>query len=288
MESPEHLHEESTLTLASQGTEYRSVSTVGDDDDDEVFIYERKKLRHSPSSHAEPFHTSFTLFQKLPLELRQIIWELSLESRVVEVEFSETRGFFTRVPIPVALRVCRDSRHAVGAAYPVSFGNILYQPRILFNFSLDTLYFDQAIQNQFLHFLATMKTEEVKKISFVAIDSDIEFDEEHWGDAYIDCFKALCNVAPSLPALKEALLVQFIPHASQDDIPIGNGTMQLFEEWPHEVWSYHWCDPDDEFFGFPDYVCDEHVLEEPHQLSGLKDLRRVKTRSVWGWRATKD
>lgn len=89
-----------------------------------------------------PLLASFILFPKLPAEIRQIIWRLTLQPRIVEVKFIESRGFYTRVPTPTALQVYRDSRRALLASYPTCFGNVIYTPLILFNFSLDTLYFD--------------------------------------------------------------------------------------------------------------------------------------------------
>ncbi|KAH9203591.1 hypothetical protein DL95DRAFT_142795 [Leptodontidium sp. 2 PMI_412] len=86
----------------------------------------------------------FTLFTSLPLELRFIIWRLSLAPRIVEILTSDhcTKGFYSQAALPAALHVCRESRQAVEVLYPRCFGSFLQPERVRFNFDLDVLYLD--------------------------------------------------------------------------------------------------------------------------------------------------
>lgn len=51
--------------------------------------------------------------QQLPGEIQQQIWLLSLESRIIDVEYSDEAGFYSRVGAPAALQVSRHSRQCV-------------------------------------------------------------------------------------------------------------------------------------------------------------------------------
>jgi hypothetical protein len=108
--------------------------------------------------------TSFPQFSKLPTELRALIWNASLQPRVVEIMFVESRGFFTRVGSPTALRICKDFRAAVMSSYPVCFGNAMFKPRTVFNLSLDTLYIGLLVQDQVLHLVASLGIKELAEL----------------------------------------------------------------------------------------------------------------------------
>jgi hypothetical protein len=60
---------------------------------------------------------TFHPFQRLAYELRAVIWELTIESRTVDVEIryqthvSQRGPFLTsRTPVPAVLQVCREAR----------------------------------------------------------------------------------------------------------------------------------------------------------------------------------
>ncbi|CZR58665.1 uncharacterized protein PAC_08557 [Phialocephala subalpina] len=123
---------------------------------------------------------TFYPFKRLPIELRQMIWRLTLEPRVVEVRWTSTRTISNKVhdpldielhfietdhdpnelmsldpaneiryystsnaKLPINFRVCRDSRHAVDALYPLCFASKSHSAGVRFNLSLDTLFFDE-------------------------------------------------------------------------------------------------------------------------------------------------
>lgn len=114
----------------------------------------------------------FTLFNSLPPEIHFIIWRLSLSSRVVEILASVVcTGFYSQAALPVALRVCRESRQVVEAFYPSCFGSFLQPERVRFNFDLDILYLDISQEEEGLHHLfGVLKEIELTRLRYVAID----------------------------------------------------------------------------------------------------------------------
>jgi hypothetical protein len=117
-----------------------------------------------------PFLTSFELFPTLPTELRDMIWQHTLEPRAVEIQYSVKNGFYSTAKTPVVMRACPDSRNAVIKSYPLCFGSILHSPSIVFNFSLDTLYFEIDMQPRITQFLVSMSKTEVESIQPIAVD----------------------------------------------------------------------------------------------------------------------
>lgn len=89
----------------------------GDSDFGEVFLVDSdsdtSKWPKSPPRTFEPFLTSFSKFNLLPIEIRNIIWRLTLQARAIDVAYSMQRGFYSRTKTPVALKVCKESREAV-------------------------------------------------------------------------------------------------------------------------------------------------------------------------------
>lgn len=244
------------------------------------------------SPRRAPRLTSFTLFLKLPVEIRIIIWRLTLNSRVVEIEFTELRGFFTRVATPTALQVCRDSRRAVITFYPTCFGNIMYSPQIVFNFLLDTLYFDMSFHSQVLHFLASLKETEVKRIQSIAADSEMWFSWEYDGEVEVDVFSIIKKVVPTMVALKEFMLVFNAASWAELKAKEGSGPMELFPQWCENLWGCRYCecdchwstdDGDDELecdCATENRFCDAESVIQEVPFPGIK--------SVWGWRPTED
>ncbi|PVH69462.1 hypothetical protein DL98DRAFT_522166 [Cadophora sp. DSE1049] len=262
-------------------TKYLDMCSAGRARRKEIMRQERKAAK-MPS----PL-TSFHLFPKLPTEIRMMIWELSLEARTVEIQWTETRGFFSRVPTPMALRVCKDSRGAVKSKYPLCFGNVLYKPSTSFNFSLDTLYVDHCFQNQALHFITSLSPDELASIRYLAVDSMLN--EDFMGDSMVDWDpSAVCRkLASSMPALQEYLVVHDFFYWTWDDIEEGNGPMELYEDWPDGVWKQHYCDPDAYHYdeGIEDYTCELHELPGVDKLTAA--LKVPKVGSIWGWRSLK-
>lgn len=78
---------------------------------DELYVMSR--WPQPPPKPVQPYLTSFTKFPDLPIEIRQMIWRRTLRPRTIELLFYKDRGFYSRVKVPVALKVCDDSRKAV-------------------------------------------------------------------------------------------------------------------------------------------------------------------------------
>ena len=92
----------------------------------------------------------------------------------MELYYSLDHGFYTSVKTSIALRACPESRKSVSKSYPVSFGSRIHRPNIVFNLSLDTLYFDDYIQPRVTQFLACMPKDEMESLQYIAVDSLID------------------------------------------------------------------------------------------------------------------
>lgn len=241
------------------------------------------KLEDKPPAEWKPFLTSFTLFPELALEIRQMIWKCTLKPRIVELSYKEEHGFYSRVKAPVALQVCSESRKAVEYLYPLRFGSILDNPAIAFNFSLDTLYFDIIVDEDIIHFLALLKLEETNHIKYLAVDY-LVYASREWSERPVqDSFPALKKAAVAMPELKEFLVVYKLNEGHHEHgLPVGRGTMQLYEKFPWDLYYYlacRECHLDDE-----DAESDCHDLPNSEQL--VEGVNVEKAGSVWGWRPT--
>lgn len=97
---------------------------------------------------------SFTLFPKLPPEVRDMIWGCTIQPRLVRVrETSSTRAHqaymspdeshhqYSDSPIPYSLHTCRESRASmIKYGYVLTFGTSSQEPQTWFNFKCDVLY----------------------------------------------------------------------------------------------------------------------------------------------------
>jgi hypothetical protein len=252
-----------------------------------------KRLYRGP-----PFLKSFPLFPKLPLEIRMMIWKLTLQPRILELQFSYIRGFFTKAKGPVALRVNQESRNTVKPLYPLCFGNVVYQPRVLFNFSIDTLFLEHDFQPQLLLFLASLKLDEMVQLKYLAVDTRIDTDYGDGEHADIDTELVIRNVVPSMIALKEIRLIIDLDYCPEIDIehPSGNGPMELFDDnWPNYVRDYHidyheaMCDCDGECFGLDsdDELCGCHdcgCMDLPELDHDWEQVEGPTVCYAWGWR----
>ncbi|PVH81198.1 hypothetical protein DL98DRAFT_531374 [Cadophora sp. DSE1049] len=104
--------------------------------------------RFSPDSGPA---TTFTLFPKLPCEIRMMIWRASMEGRTVELRLSHCKVKKNRSPrydlvgaFPTLLRpICKEAREVGLKAYTPAAFKLKYKctKGIHFNFELDTLHF---------------------------------------------------------------------------------------------------------------------------------------------------
>ncbi|KAF7875233.1 hypothetical protein EAF04_002405 [Stromatinia cepivora] len=133
----------------------------------------------------------FTLFPGLPVEIRQFIWRMTLEVRLVEVwpKGGKYDGFCSRTPLPAAMKACRDSRTAVLPLYPLLFGGVVIEASIRFNFDLDTLYIDWKIQERLASFLLSITPHEAGKFQSIAIDGDIRYGRVSYDERKVNMAK---------------------------------------------------------------------------------------------------
>jgi len=96
----------------------------------------------SSSSDAQSTPT-FTIFPRLPIELRFKVWEnASMATRTLELVYLiNDRRFYTLQPVPAVLHTCRESRRVGKRIYHLSFGSAKCPPRTYFNPISDIIYF---------------------------------------------------------------------------------------------------------------------------------------------------
>ncbi|RAL62350.1 hypothetical protein DID88_004916 [Monilinia fructigena] len=151
------------------------------------------RRRFTLSLHFVASLCRFTLSLQLPIEIRQIIWNLTLESRFVEVrpKAHNQAGFFTLTPTPTALSVCQDSRDAVLQFYP----NLLDKEYVIhpnkltvydqavgaaipgtkLNSCMDVLYLDWRIADNLDIFLKQMSNPLAPNILYLALNQNLMF-----------------------------------------------------------------------------------------------------------------
>ncbi|KAF5875780.1 uncharacterized protein Bfra_011542 [Botrytis fragariae] len=122
----------------------------------------------------------FTLFSKLPVEMRDKIWRLTLEPRIVEIRPKKDQHgrFYSTAPLPTALTVCKDSEQAVLSLYPKLLDGDLDAGGIQFNAKIDTLYLDWKLQEHLTTFLLSIDFQEAEKIQYLAIDQYIRWSRQ--------------------------------------------------------------------------------------------------------------
>ena len=242
--------------------------------------------------------TSFHLFEKLPVELRAMIWNLTCVPRTVEVAFTQERGLYTRTITPIALRACPDSRSAVLHVYQACFGNFLQPARIWFNFSIDTLYFNQNLDNEIMLLFASLQSHEAKQLRHIAISEDINQDENYVDENRTDAFALVKKVVPMLPALKSIQLVCKMANRLDDVDDDLDGALRLYEAWPESVMKDHMeimveelitcacgqCYLDAFDPNVDDCPCGDHNLMDAKYVLGDVGNKNVKLSSIWGWR----
>jgi hypothetical protein len=226
-----------------------------------------------------------------------MIWKLTLEPRDIELLFGANRGFFTKVMGPIALRVNQESRNTVKPLYPLCFGNVVYEPQVLFNFSFDTLLLERAIQPQVLHLLASLKPDEMTQLRYLAVDSLINIDFEDGEYMDIDTENLIRKVVPAMTALKEIRLILNLAWFPEPDIehPSGDGPMQLYDDkWPTFLQNFHVemcvCEclcsgvesDDDSNCGECGHGCT--CMEVPPVERDWARLEGPTVRNAWGWR----
>ncbi|KAF6797587.1 hypothetical protein CSOJ01_12905 [Colletotrichum sojae] len=85
--------------------------------------------------------STFHPFQRLPLELRILIWELTVESRVVELRVAAKgpmRHLRSSTPVPAQLQTCREAREHPTTHHDTE-GDPERERYVWFNYEIDIL-----------------------------------------------------------------------------------------------------------------------------------------------------
>jgi 2EXR family len=177
--------------------------------------------------------TSFTVFPNLPFELRCLIWETSCESRTIEIAYDSDAGFVSNVDPPIALEVCKESRKALINNYPLCFGSIYHPAKIRFNFSIDTLYIDNSIEEDLAHVFSTFREQEISGLKYLAMDN-------YFGNPPIeddlDPFDGVKRAVKCLTGLRELLVVFHVENISPRIIGCGGDhNLGLFDQLPEDL-----------------------------------------------------
>ncbi|PVH84710.1 hypothetical protein DL98DRAFT_610126 [Cadophora sp. DSE1049] len=156
----------------------------------------------------------FTLLNKLPDELRVMIWRCTFLPRIVEILASKycTGGFYSQAELPVALHVCQESRDEVKRHYSTCFGSFLQPERILFNYDIDVLYLDIALEEDCLHRLfGVLKQDELSRLKHVAIDEAyLDLEEQGQVIGHGSTTAGLRKALKAMKNLKEIIVVREI------------------------------------------------------------------------------
>lgn len=123
-----------------------------------------------------------------------------MKPRLVEIYYGEEPGFYTKIPNPRALSICKDSRDTVINSYPICFKHFYHPIGIRFNFELDTLFLGDAMWNSVAHIFGTFGPAEIHGLRYLAVNSNYAGPE----NAYV---LQLRNATSRLPALREVVLV---------------------------------------------------------------------------------
>ncbi|KAH7360234.1 hypothetical protein BKA65DRAFT_492661 [Rhexocercosporidium sp. MPI-PUGE-AT-0058] len=212
----------------------------------------------------------FTLFDRLPKELRCMTWNFTFLPRIVEILASRycNNSFYSQAVLPVALHVNQESRKEAQKFYTACFGSYLQPEITLFNYDLDVLYIDIALQEDGLHRLfGVLKEKELASLKYVAVD------EEYLDDAVVDHGYAIAGLKRALKAmkgLKEMIVVREIEinsrprnHPMTPRVKMKFCTDVVGEGLPVEV---------------------EELPDVGKAYRGWKPAKSVQMTAVYGWR----
>jgi hypothetical protein len=202
--------------------------------------------RYSPSEMDESLERwkQFTSFQflKLPFEIRVMIWRVSLHPRIIQPTLQKRYGGFRpsvgfhasyRVELPVALRVCRESRAAVDQMYVHCFGSFLNPPHIRVNFELDTVFLSKNLSEDMALFLGVLTSVELSNLQYFAFDRHVHLlgDSDYQEPGKLS---ALERAVRAMTALKELIVVYSMNDVNWELFPtsITDFTPRFHDEWP--------------------------------------------------------
>ena len=132
---------------------------------------------HPPSQKPKNEFAKFTLFPNLAIELRRIIWRLSLPGqRVVELLYDNCTGQCrSSCPIPTTLHVNSESRGLALEHYTLAFGTERAEASIYFDFKIDALFlgvgnFSPPIAEPVRYFLRSLQQKDLESIENIIVE----------------------------------------------------------------------------------------------------------------------
>ncbi|KJZ70220.1 hypothetical protein HIM_10406 [Hirsutella minnesotensis 3608] len=160
-------------------------------------------------------NSAFHLFSQLPTELRQLIWELSMEPREVIVGGLVRRS---STPAPPLLQVCKESRSYLQNRYKTCVLSGDLKKSRLINFDIDTAYCPPTMSLNTIFQIAPVRW---LKVEFVGVT----------GGCFLDFFLDLFTSLDTLIMI----YLQRDPYSQPD------------EEWEKDwvsVMEYYYCRDD--------------------------------------------
>lgn len=161
-----------------------------------------------------------------------MIWNFTIGPRVLEMAYTQQRGFHTSCQVPTALKVCQESRATVEKSYGPHFKSLWYPQGVLFNFSLDTLYLSGGFFYNVVMFMSSFGEKEISGIRYIAIDED-DFNApcncEACGSALTgpNNSKMFCSALTKLTSLKEVTVVYDFESSFYAEIHAAGYEMQV-------------------------------------------------------------
>ncbi|KUJ17063.1 uncharacterized protein LY89DRAFT_782270 [Mollisia scopiformis] len=148
--------------------------------------------------------TRLPTFSNLPREMKELIWELTIEPRVISIyAFDESRGKFGgNAPIPSTLSVSREWRRYFMTLHPLCFGSNNHAPKIRFNGAVDSIFINEerCLFNASYFFYFCMSKKEAATVRYLVFD-------EHFktGNGWETCIQE--EVIANLTALEHLTVI---------------------------------------------------------------------------------
>jgi 2EXR family len=193
---------------------------------------------------------TFTLFPRLPQELRLKIWQSTIEPRILPIKWSQQLSQCVTQDNPAILRLTHESREEGLKTYRPSFGTASNsQPVIYANFTLDTVSFEwETAYGQLSHFTRGYLKTALKQVKSLTIHKDdFEYQLEEPWVSLLSEFSEL-----------EILLVTGCGQVS--DRPLISKPLAMEEDIKTTIWG---AGPDEKSDAMPTLVCLDRGYECP-------------------------
>ena len=173
-----------------------------------------------------------TLFSNLPIEIKIQIWKLTLQPRIVEIEFTNKKAVYTKAKLPTAFYVSKESRAAVERLYPSCFGSVWHKRQTRVNFDLDTIFLNGDYYNDFCHFFTLAGYSELHLIKYIAIDDSCQYISNDETDE--EDFERLREIVESMEALEQLSVAHSAESFFENSLWTGqeNGMIQMYDTIP--------------------------------------------------------